>query len=168
MAKIKQAGGNVVYDENAPGKPVVRVDFESLHTNNENERYIDPIGEVSNPTPKGDMPLGGLRPHLESLPQLRELRIFGDAAISDAGLKHLEGLTGLNSLDLHSSSVRRLVVKEFAFGHGHTYPDFESQGLITKAGVDALQKKLPNVRITLYDSKNNQYIPTFPPREREK
>jgi hypothetical protein len=109
IAEITQAGGHVQVDENAPGRPVVRVDLEGLKR----------TGFVI--THLGDDGLASLRPHLESLPRLRYLRITSMARISDAGLRHLEGLTQLETLELY--------------------------GFITEAGVERLRKKLPNVRI---------------------
>jgi hypothetical protein len=99
---IQDAGGAITRDEKLPGKPVVRVDFEMGFKKGYN--------------------LASLRPHLESLPELRSLRISSWAQISDADLIYLEALTQLETMELYGSSI-------------------------TEAGIERLRKKLPNVRI---------------------
>jgi hypothetical protein len=102
IAAIQDAGGEITRDETMPDRPVVRVDFDR-------------------PFRRGAT-LAGLRPHLESLPQLRYLRITSLAMISDADLVHLEGLTQLKTLELY--------------------------GALSRSGIERLQKKLPNTQIT--------------------
>ncbi len=109
VTEITQAGGSVQVDEKAPGKPVVRVDFDGLKRTGFAFSHL------------GDDGLARVRPHLESLPRLRYLRITSIARISDAGLRHLEGLTQLETLELY--------------------------GYLTESGVERLRKKLPNVHI---------------------
>jgi hypothetical protein len=121
VAAIKQAGGELEVDENAPDKPVVRVNFEGLKRTG-----------FSTFTPLGDDGLAELRPHLENLPRLRYLRFPSMAMISDAGLMHLEGLTQLETIEL--------------------YGNWLSGSKVTESGVDRLRTKLPNVRITYFDS----------------
>jgi hypothetical protein len=101
VGTIKIAGGEITRDKNLPGNPVVRVDFER-------------------PVRLGT--LATVVPYLESLPQLRYLRISSWAKISDTDLRHLEGLTQLETIDL--------------YGRG-----------ITKSGLERLREKLPHVRI---------------------
>jgi hypothetical protein len=120
--EIKRAGGCVEVDENASGKPVVRVDFEGPGL--------------------GDDGLARMRPHLESLSRLRYLRITSMAMISDAGLHHLEGLTNLETMEL--------------------YGNWLTGGRITESGVDRLRKKLPDVRITYFDSGPPRQLGTLP------
>jgi hypothetical protein len=119
--EIKQAGGRVEFDEGAPGKPVVRVDLEG----------VKKTGFMTF-APLGDDGLAQLRPHLESLPRLRYVRITSTAMISDAGLKHLEGLTQLETMEL--------------------YANWLSGSRITESGVERLRKQLPTVRIHYFDS----------------
>jgi hypothetical protein len=101
VQEISEAGGRVEVDENKQDRPPVRVEFEG---------------------PLGDDGLARVRPHLESLPRLRHLRITSMAMISDAGLKSLEKLTQLETIELYG-------------------------GAITESGINALRKKLPSVQI---------------------
>jgi hypothetical protein len=91
VAAIRDAGGDLIKDENAPGKPVVRVDFEWGFRRGYN--------------------LATLRPHLERLPQLRYLRITSWAKLSDADLVDLEGLKQLNTIELGANPVSLAGVK---------------------------------------------------------
>jgi hypothetical protein len=101
LAAIRRFGGKVTVDENAPTRPVVCVDFDN---------FISDIGWRE------------LGPHLQALPHLRHLRITSIASITDDGLKHLEGLTQLETLEVYSFHI-------------------------SAAGVDELKTKLPKVKI---------------------
>ena len=52
----------------------------------------------------GDTELGQLQKHLERLPQLESLELFGPK-VTDDGLKHLEGLTQLQCLSISFAEV---------------------------------------------------------------
>ncbi len=119
--EIKEAGGRIEVDESAPDKPVVRVDFDGFKKTG-----------LTTFAPLGDDGLAHLRPYLESLPRLRSVRIPSMAMISDAGLKHLEGLTQLETLEL--------------------YGNWLGGSTITESGVDQLRKKLPKVKINYFNS----------------
>jgi hypothetical protein len=114
LQEIKEAGGTVQVDDKAADRPVVRVDFDGLR-----KTGFMKFG------PLGNDGLDHVRPSLEGLPHLRHLRITSMAMISDAGLVQLEGLTQLETLELHG-------------------------GQITEAGLDRLRKKLPQVKIQHY------------------
>jgi hypothetical protein len=101
VAAIKRFHGEVMVDEKAATKPVVRVDFDR---------------------PIYDDGLGQLTPHLRALPQLRHLRITSMALITDAGLKHLEGLTQLETIEVYGFKI-------------------------TAAAVEDLKRRLPNVKV---------------------
>jgi hypothetical protein len=109
--EIVQAGGRIQVDESAPDKPVVRVDFDGMR----NTGFLKFA-------PLGDEGLAHVRPFLEGLPRLRSLRIASMAMLSDSGLKNLEGLKHVETIELY----------------GYT---------ITQAGVDRLRQKLPGVQI---------------------
>jgi hypothetical protein len=121
--ELKKAGAEVYFDEKVASKPVVRVDFEKLAR----------TGLLSH-NALGDDGLERVRPRLEALPELRHLRIGGSAGISDAGLRHLEGLTQLKTLELYGGGFKG--------------------SRITAEGVDRLRKALPGVHI--------QYSVSFP------
>jgi hypothetical protein len=108
---IKQAGGTITLDKNLPDNPVVRVDLDSFS--------------------RRPSSLESLRPHLENLPQLRYLRITGSSGMlrSDA-LRHLEGLTQLETIDLESGWK--------PLGGGEP---------LDKESIARLHQKLPNVKI---------------------
>jgi hypothetical protein len=103
-ASIGDAGGSVQVDETAPGKPIVAVDFDFL---------------------PDDAKLLAVKPTLESLPQLRRIKISKFSNVTDAGLLHLKGLTQLDSIDLYCLGV-------------------------TTAGVEDLRKALPDVKVNDY------------------
>jgi hypothetical protein len=77
--EIAQAGGRIQVDENAPDKPVVRVDFDGSRKTG-----------LLTFAPLGDEGLAYVRPFLEGLPRLRYLRIASMAMISDSGLSNQE------------------------------------------------------------------------------
>jgi hypothetical protein len=88
--EIERAGGRVEVDQGAPGKPIVRIDFER------SKRIgVTTFGSMQ------DEDWARLRPHLEALPRLRYIRITSMSSISDTGLTSLEGLKQLESLELY-------------------------------------------------------------------
>jgi hypothetical protein len=111
LQEIAKAGGSVQVDESAPDRPVVSVDFDGLSQTG-----------LMTSAPLGDDGLAHVQPYLAGLPRLRRLRIASLAMISDAGLRHLEGLTQLETLELYGDRI-------------------------TAAGVERLRKQLPNVQI---------------------
>ncbi len=86
--------------------------------------------------------------HLQGLTNLETLDL-GWTDITDAGLVHLKGLTNLKTLDLHHTKITDV-------GLGHlkeltNLASLEITGIradaVTKAGVDDLQKALPDCSI---------------------
>src|SRR5262245_26523915 len=78
---IEKVGGSVVRDEDAPGKPVVEVDYG---------------GEAK-------VTDGDLKP-LAAFKQVRVVLLDG-TSVTDAGLQHLGNLTRLEELDLADTKV---------------------------------------------------------------
>ncbi|MEI8373535.1 MAG: hypothetical protein WCJ35_11975 [Planctomycetota bacterium] len=75
IAEIESRGGRVLLDENAPGRPVIAVQFSGYSVND------------------------AVVAHLHAFPELRSLRI-NTFTITDAGLARLKGLAKLQSLSL--------------------------------------------------------------------
>ena len=89
---IKWWHGDVYCDEQAPGKPPVRVELDYTFL--------------------GDKGLQQLKGPLESLPRLRSLKIGGMTLVTDAGLAELKGLNQLESLELYCTGVTRAGVED--------------------------------------------------------
>jgi hypothetical protein len=121
-AVIEDLGGKVTVDEKAPGRPIVKVSFREGRLVLLSRRYVS------------DTDLARLKPHLEALPQLRELDLC-HADITDRGLSELRGLTQLKTLIVGSQ----------------TFPPTR----LTEDAVSELRKTLPNTEIYFY--KNDLY-----------
>jgi hypothetical protein len=117
-AEIKRLKGEVTVDEKAPGRPIVKVSFREY------------LVSLSPPRRLTDSDLASLKPHLEALPQLRELDLCR-TDITDRGLSELRGLTQLKTLILGSD----------------LYPT-----PLTEDGVSEIRKALPNTEICFYKS----------------
>jgi hypothetical protein len=85
---IHDLNGTVVQDDTRPDKPVVKVSLHSTQGTN-----------WSQWTKFTDARLKNLMPHLQALPELRELDLSG-TEITDEGLKYVKGLPNLKILEL--------------------------------------------------------------------
>ncbi|HEV3021290.1 MAG TPA: hypothetical protein VGX76_02440, partial [Pirellulales bacterium] len=79
-----------------------------------------------------DGDLAQLKGHLEALPGMKRLEFVNTFALTDAGLKHLHGLWGLEEINLWLRNRRR----------GRSVAP-----RVTDEGVAELQKALPNCKI---------------------
>jgi hypothetical protein len=145
IAEIRRLGGEVAFDEKAPGKPVVDVFLDGT-------KLTD----------------AGLA-HLNELTRLRVLDLT-DTQVTDAGLAHLTGLKGLQRLHLtgtkvtdaglaHLTNLKRLThlylcdtgVTDAGLAHLKRLTGLQRLDLIgtkvTEAGVADLRKALPKVKI---------------------
>jgi hypothetical protein len=116
VAAIKRLKGEVTVDEKAPGRPVVKVSFR----------------EAQWPAGLTDADLAGLKPHLETLSQLRELDLCR-TDVTDKGLSELRGLTQLKTLTLGSQ----------------LFP-----GRLSANGLNEVRKALPNTEVYWYRMPN--------------
>src|SRR5262245_47957714 len=93
---IENGGARVTRDEQAPGRPVVQVDFQQKVTD-EDLKALAALKHLKvlllDETSLCDSDLK----HLAGLPTLEELDV-GSTSVADAGLKHLAGLTNLQKL----------------------------------------------------------------------
>jgi hypothetical protein len=126
-AVFRRLGGVVVRDEDAPGRPVVRVDLGRTVN-----RRCEAVTDAD----------------LRSLDGLETLEALGLAGtrITDAGLAHLHGLTRLRWLDLDETAVT-----DAGLGRLHDLAQLEAVYLhgtsVTDAGVAALRRARPATRV---------------------
>ena len=81
IAKVEKLGGKVELDEQRPGKPVIKVDLRRT-------KATDADLEI-----------------LKAFTQVRGLNLGSSLGVTDAGMKHLKGLTALEHLDLQHTTV---------------------------------------------------------------
>ena len=124
---FQRLGGVIVRDNDAPGRPVVRVDLGRTV----NRR----CGAVTD---------ADLR-YLDGLESLEALGLAG-TRVTDAGLAHLHGLTRLRWLDLDDT-----IVTDAGLGQLYNLAQLEAvylQGTaVTEAGVAALRRARPAARV---------------------
>jgi hypothetical protein len=127
-AAVLRLNGELARDENAPGKPIVKVSFRG--------RSVPKHGLTGDPFSRlTDADLAGLRPHLEALSELRELDL-AETSISDEGLTHLKGLKQLKTLQLSNDLFFR-------------------GGRLTRECVEDLRKALPNTEVDFFDPQHD-------------
>ena len=90
-AALKSVDGEIIRDEQRPGRPVVEV------------RLVDPYATCP-PFLLFDYVSDEHLAPLREFPELKKLTIKSDK-VTDAGLVHLAGLTKLESLDLHFENI---------------------------------------------------------------
>ncbi|WP_406700791.1 prenyltransferase/squalene oxidase repeat-containing protein [Singulisphaera sp. Ch08] len=123
--QIQGYGGKYELDENAPGRPVMRVDLRSYEVE---DQEVENFTKVLRAFPRlatlqfksTKITDAGLT-HLKRLPQLRSLAIE-NATITDSGLANLKVLTCLENLNIKGAKV-------------------------TDAGIQEFQKALPKVKV---------------------
>ena len=81
IARIEKLGGKFELDEKRPGKPVIKVDLYRT-------KVTDADLEI-----------------LKAFTQVRSLNLRSLGGVTDAGMKHLKGLTALEHLDLAHTTV---------------------------------------------------------------
>jgi hypothetical protein len=172
VALIERNNGSIAVDEAAPGKPVFSVGFSVLCSNPvdlilpclQGLTHLQYLALCSSNVTDAGME------HLQVLPALTGLEL-GRTKITDAGLKHLKGLTNLRYLGLDRTKVtgvgfknleglarlEQLVlfdtaVTDTALAHLKKltqlkYLDVSLCPNITNAGIEDLQKTLPNCHI---------------------
>src|SRR5262249_26583092 len=127
ITEIELDGSTITVDETSPDKPIVRIDFDRPKRSGPHD-----FGYL------GEEDWARLRPHLESLPELRHLRICGIPGITQPSLQHLEGLTQLEVLEIYATWIPP-----------ERSPDPGKP--VTEAAVEELKKKLPNTKIVFFD-----------------
>jgi hypothetical protein len=129
VAAFEQLGGKVETDTGAPGNPVVKVSLRCAASKDADLVHLQAFPELRELNCEGcckrdetrRLTDAGLK-HLEGLSRLEYLNLEWHRGITDAGLEHLRGLTSLRELNLAATGV-------------------------TEAGVRKLQESLPKARI---------------------
>jgi len=121
---IEAAGGSVGREGNGP---VVRVDLDSL-TRELRPRLL------------GDDDLARLRPQLEALPDLRHVRIGSMTAVTDAGLRQLQGLPRLKVLELYCRDVTPGGLEDFRRARPDVALSYRSPDLTTPPDAETLER----------------------------
>ena len=121
IAEIKKLGGLCGFDEHSPGKPVLRVVFNSTQ--------ITDAGLV----------------HLKGLTSLRSLSLRY-TQITDAGLQHLKELTNLSDMYLQNTQITDAGL-EYLKGLTRLKRLYLEGTQITDDGVKKLQEALPKLKI---------------------
>jgi hypothetical protein len=123
-------GGRVTRDDDAPGAPIIRVEFRGISSG----RFFG-LGPVETRYLTDDG-LARVRPHLEALPELRELSV-DETLITDKGLAHLKGLTQLKLLKLPGREIRHVLMPPAR--------------VLSYEAVDDLRKALPQTKVSWPD-----------------
>ena len=104
IAAIEKMGGKIRFDEERPERPAVRVDLRQAKDPIAALQYLKELSEVQildlSATAVTDP---GLRP-LEGLTKLRELILLG-TEVGDQGMEHLKGLNELETLNLENTRI---------------------------------------------------------------
>jgi|GEM_PF-1279369 len=171
IADIARLGGTVEFDENLPGRPIVKVDlhgtkvsdgdlamFEYARTDLMQLRYLDlrltkisddGVARLKNLRQLQTLNLfrtrlgdGGLA-QLKKLTDLRTL-LIGGTQVTDAGLVHLRGFSKLRKLSLFQTPVSDNGIAELK-RMSSLEVVLIAGSKITAAGAEELQRALPRV-----------------------
>jgi uncharacterized protein (TIGR03067 family) len=146
VSAIKKLGGVITRDDEAPGRPVVKVVFFRIPVTNADLKTLTQLTELQT--------LGLMFSHvsdvgLKELARLKKLQWLDltSSPISDAGLKDLAPLKGLQKLILRGCKrVTDAATKDLAvFEHLESLDLTGTQ--VSAAAVAELQKALPRCRI---------------------
>jgi hypothetical protein len=141
LAELKAIGGVLVhYDDRAPDRPVVLIDF----TNHAQfrEQWLN---------------------NLAAFPRLSGLGLAG-TTLGDAGLRHLRGLTALETLSLAQTQVTDEGLVELLGLKRLRHLDVRGTQ-VTAAGVAALRKYLPDLEVDFGAAPGGATAQPAPPDE---
>src|SRR5262245_25490030 len=91
IAAIEKLGGTISRDEEAPGQPVVEVNFRSSRVTDAGLVHLKVLGQLRKLLLDDTKVTDAGMVHLKELKELRTLDI-SDTGVTDAGLAHLKGL----------------------------------------------------------------------------
>ncbi|MSR57869.1 MAG: hypothetical protein EXS05_09365 [Planctomycetaceae bacterium] len=104
IARIEGLGGDVVYDETRPGRPVISVSLFKTKVTDHDLRELNALTDLKVLTLDGTKVTDAGLAHLAEMTTLRALDI-NSTGITDKGLAHLKGLTRLEQLGLIETRV---------------------------------------------------------------
>jgi acetyl-CoA acetyltransferase len=134
LAEISKAGGIYARDEEAPHRPVVSIDLDSI--------LVDDTGHVHRKCNASDK----LLTLIVRFDRLRELSLHG-ASVTDAGMAHLIGLESLRLLNLRGTRITDASLPHLARLQGLDWLDIrETQ--FSAGAIAALRRALPRTNIS--------------------
>jgi Leucine-rich repeat (LRR) protein len=105
VSEIRQLGGAIEYDADAPDRPVIGVDFTSCTTLADSGlAHLKALTQLRKLMISRTKVTGAGLEHLKGLTQFRELSLSEDK-LTDAGLEYLKGLTQLRKLRLRAHQM---------------------------------------------------------------
>jgi len=148
--EIQKLGGEVIIDENTPGRKIWWVSFSGLRVTDAGlERLKGMKGLAHLHTLElclcPQVTDAGVA-HLQGFTRLQKLTLW-ETQVTDAGLVHLRGLTQLKKLELGFCPQVTDAGLEHLTGLTQLQWLYLNQTKVTDAGVAELKKALPNVYI---------------------
>ncbi|HEV3437358.1 MAG TPA: hypothetical protein VG122_08365 [Gemmata sp.] len=146
VAAVEKLGGQVLWDEMKPSKPVMSVDLRFSQVTDVGLKEITPLKTLTTLNLTGTINLTdvGIK-EIAQLKNLTKLDLTG-TKVTDAGLKELAQLKTLTTLNLIKTEVTDAGLKELAQLKALT--ELTLLGTkVTAAGVAELQKALPQCKI---------------------